>query len=94
MESETSEQMRHKGGHVSKYGVISAHKHHVSIIFQEFIPRDKSFATHKASFSSKDGFGQLEMNFIKVKEFFVNNTKRNKKTPLFITQVSGCGINV
>ena len=25
----------------AKYGTIPAHKHHVFIIFQEFIPRDK-----------------------------------------------------
>jgi len=66
MESETSEYMRHKGGNFSKREDIPTHKHHVFIIFQEVIPRDKSFATHRVSFSSnyvldhKDKFGKSE----------------------------------
>jgi len=75
---ETSKKRRHKGGHISNYEAISTHKHHFSIIFQEIIPRDKSFATHRANFSSKDGFEKMEMIFTKVKEIFVNNTRSNK----------------
>jgi len=71
---EIYEQRRHNGGHIREYEAFSAHKHHFSIIFQEIIPRDKSFAAHWASFSSKDGYEKMEMNVTKVKEVFVNIT--------------------
>jgi hypothetical protein len=67
---------------------------HVSIIFQEVIPRDKSFATHRASFSSKYVSNQTEMNFTKVREVFVHNRQRMKKPPSVFTQVSWFWRNV
>lgn len=79
MESETFEQGGNKEGHFSKYESIPTHRHHVSIIFQEVIPRDKSFTTHMANFASKYVSNQVEMNFIKMKEVFVNNRPRKKK---------------
>ena len=79
MESETYEQRRHKVDHISKYGAIPNHKHHVSIIFQEVIPRDKSFATHRANFYSNYVSNQMVMNFTKLKEVFVHNMSMTKK---------------
>jgi len=78
MESKKFEQRKPKGGHFSNYEAIPTHKHHVSIIFQEVIPRDKSFATHRASFASKYVSNQTEMNFTKVREVFVYNIKMMK----------------
>jgi len=69
MESETSEQRRNKGGHFSKYEAIPTHKYHVSIIFQEVIPRDKSLATHRASFSLNYVSDQTVLKLKKVREF-------------------------
>jgi len=57
------------------------HKHHVSVIFQEVTPRDKSFATHRASFSSKYVSNQPEMKLTKVREAFVH-TRLNMKIVL------------
>ena len=87
MESETSDQRRHKGGHFSNYEAIPTHKNNVSTIFQEFIPRDKSFATHRASFSSNYVSDQMVMNFTKVKEFFSIIDKGRKTSFNFYTGV-------
>ena len=38
-------------GHISKHKAIATHKHHAYIIFQEFFPKEKSFATPRASFA-------------------------------------------
>ena len=43
-------------------------------MFPEVIPKDISFATQRASSSSKDGYEKMEMNVTKVKEVFVNIT--------------------
>ena len=41
MKSETYEERKPKGGHFNNYEDIPTHENHVSIIFQEVIPRDK-----------------------------------------------------
>jgi len=79
MESETSEKRRPNGGHFRNYETIPAHKLHISIIFQEVIPRDKLFATHRAIFASKCVSNQKEMNFTEVREVFIHNSTRMKK---------------
>ena len=78
MELDTYKHRNNKGGNISKYDVIPTHKHHVSNIFQEVIPRDKSFATHRANFSSNYVSDQMVMNFTKVKEVFVNHRPKKK----------------
>lgn len=79
--------MRHKGGNFSNYEDILTHKHQVSIVFQEVIPRDKSFATHRADFSSNYVLDQTGINLENMREVFVHNRPRIKNPSLF-TQVS------
>ena len=66
--NETFEQRSHKVGHISNYEVISFHKHHVSI-FWEFIPRVKSFSTHRVGFSSNYVSDKIKMNLTKWERF-------------------------
>ena len=56
-------------GHISKHKAIPTLKHHACIIFQEFFPKDKSFATPRASFDSKYVSDQIEMNLTKLRYF-------------------------
>jgi len=91
MESETSEQKMHKEGHFSKYEAIPTHKHHVSIIFQEVIPRDKSFTTHRAIFSSNYVFDQSKMHLKQVREVFVHHRPRMKNLLQFLHRCHGFG---
>lgn len=79
MESEKYEKRRHKGGHFSKYEAIPTHRHLVSIIFQEFIPRDESFATNRASFSSNYVSDQTKMNLKNVREVCFHHRIRMTK---------------
>ena len=73
--------------HISKNNAIPNHKHHASIIFQEFIPKDKSFATPRASFASNYVSDQTEMNLTKVREFFVHHRSKKKKSFIFYTGI-------
>ena len=79
MESEKYEYMRHKVGHFRKDEDIPTHKHHVSIIFQEVIPRDKSFATHRAGFFLNYVLYQIGMNLENMRVVFVHSRPRMKK---------------
>ena len=74
-------------GHISKHKSIPTHKHHASIIFQEFIPKDKSFATPRASFASNYVSDQTEMNFETVREIFVHHRSKNKNLLHFYTDI-------
>ena len=46
----------------SKHKSIQTHKQHASIIFQEFVPRDKPCVTPRASFASNYVSDKTEMN--------------------------------
>lgn len=63
--------------HISKNKAIPTHKHHASIIFQEFIPKDKPFAKPGASFAPNYVSKQTEMNLTKFREVFVYNRYNN-----------------
>jgi len=91
MESKTSKKSRHKGAHFSLYESIPTHRHDVSIIFQEVIPKDKSFATHTASFSSNNVFDQMEMNLTNVTNYSVHNSPRMKNLLQFLHKCYGFG---
>ena len=91
MKLETSEYMRHIGGHFSEYEAIPTHTHHVSIFFQQVIPRDKSFATHRADFSSNYVSEKENMNLINVREFFVHHFPKKKNLFQFLHNIHGFG---
>ena len=74
-------------GHISNPEAIPTHKHHASITFQEVIPRDKSFATHRVNFSSNCVSDQTKMNLTNVREVFVHSRLREKKSFSFYTGV-------
>ena len=67
---------------------IPDHKNHASIIFQEFIPRDKPCVTPRASFASNCVSDQIEMNLEKVREVFVHNMAKKKKSFSFYTGIT------
>jgi len=91
MELETYKNKHPKGCHIRKYESIPTHKHHVSITFQDVIPREKSFATYRVSFASNYVSNQKMMNFEKLREIFVHNSPRNKIFLPFLHRCYGFG---
>ena len=81
--------MIHFIDHLSKNNSIPAHKNHASIIFQEFIPRDKPCVTPRASFSSNCVSDQKEMNLEKVRDFFIHNRENKKNLLPFLHRYHG-----
>ena len=76
---EAYEQKIHMVGHINNHEAIPTHKYHASISFQEAIPKNKSFATPRASIASNYVFDQKNMNLKKVRDFFVHNRSKKKK---------------
>ena len=77
--------------HISKHKSIPIHKNHASIIFQEFIPKDKSFATPRAIFASNYVFEQQYMNLKNVRDFFVHHRSKKKNLLQFLHKYHGLG---
>ena len=78
-------------GHISNHESIPTHKHHASIFFQEFLPRDKPCVTPRASFASNYVSDQKEMKFTKVREVFVYNRPKKEKILHFLSRYHGLG---
>ena len=83
--------MIHLIDHVSKHKPILAHKHHASIILQEFIPRDKPCVTPRVSFASNCVSDQKKMNLENVKEVFFHNKANKKKILHCLHKYHGLG---
>ena len=81
--------MIHLIDHVRKNNYIPSHKHHASIIFQEFIPRDKPCVTPRDSFASNCVSNKTKMNLENVREFFIHNRAKKKNLLLFLYRYHG-----
>ena len=72
---QAQEQKIHMVGHISNHEAIPTHQYHASIIFQEAIPKNKSFATPRGNFASNYVSEQMEVNLTVREAFFHHRSK-------------------